>query len=73
MQAQTILRDVDPTVADAREERALRTGLSWGLLDPWASQAVEAFEETTAASACVMRRDDLSTALERRGSQPTAL
>lgn len=63
--SQGILRDFDLAVAEARGERDLRIGFSWVLPDPWASDVVDAFEETTGAAARLMRRDDLAAALER--------
>lgn len=61
--AKAILRDLDVAVAEARDERTVRIGFSWVLPDPWVADAIVAFEETTGASAQLMRRDDLSAAL----------
>jgi DNA-binding transcriptional LysR family regulator len=64
--AQTLLRDLDLTIAEARGERELRIGFSWALPDPWAGEVLAAFEEATGAATRLMRRDDLAAALERR-------
>jgi DNA-binding transcriptional LysR family regulator len=61
---QGVLRDLDLAIAEARGERELRIGFSWALPDPWARDVVAAFEGTTGAAARLMRRDDITTALE---------
>lgn len=63
--SQVLLRDLDIAVAEARNERSLKIGFSWVLPTPWVTEVVETFEDTTGASARLMRRDDLATALER--------
>lgn len=62
---EVLLRDLDVATAEARGERDLRIGFAWALPDPWAGDAVAAFEETTGATARLLRRDDLASALRR--------
>jgi DNA-binding transcriptional LysR family regulator len=62
--AQTLLRDLDLATAEARGKRDLRIGFSWALPDPWVSEVIAAFEEATGAATRLMRRDDITAALE---------
>ncbi|MGB4776842.1 LysR family transcriptional regulator [Microbacterium sp.] len=61
---QTLLRDLDLACAELRGERDLRIGFSWALPDPWVSDVITAFEEATGISGRLLRRDDITTALE---------
>lgn len=61
---QTLLRDLDLACAEVRGERELRIGFSWALPDPWASDVIAAFEESTGANGRLVRRDDITTALQ---------
>lgn len=63
--AQALLRDLDLATAEARGIRDLRIGFSWALPYPWVGEVIAAFEEATGAAARLMRRDDITAALER--------
>lgn len=61
--AHAILGELDLAVATARGQRELRIGFQWALPDPWIAETIAAFEEATGASATLLRRDDIVTAL----------
>jgi DNA-binding transcriptional LysR family regulator len=60
---QTILGELDLATATARGERELRIGFQWALPDPWIAETIATFEQATGASATLLRRDDIVTAL----------
>jgi DNA-binding transcriptional LysR family regulator len=59
-----VLADLDRAILAARGQQQLRLGFQWVLPDPWATETITAFEQTTAATVTLLRRDDIDTALE---------
>nr|WP_042177870.1 LysR family transcriptional regulator [Kibdelosporangium sp. MJ126-NF4]CEL12823.1 LysR family transcriptional regulator [Kibdelosporangium sp. MJ126-NF4]CTQ98509.1 LysR family transcriptional regulator [Kibdelosporangium sp. MJ126-NF4] len=59
-----VLHDLDTALSAARGHAALRIGFQWALPDPWASDLLGAFETATGATATLLRRDDIVTALQ---------
>jgi DNA-binding transcriptional LysR family regulator len=59
-----VLTDLDRAILATRGDRALRLGFQWVLPDPWATDTITAFEQATGATVTLLRRDDISAALE---------
>ncbi|MFE0022587.1 LysR family transcriptional regulator [Amycolatopsis sp. NPDC059021] len=58
-----VLHDLDAALIAARGRASLRIGFQWALPDPWISDLLAAFETATGATATLVRRDDIVTAL----------
>jgi DNA-binding transcriptional LysR family regulator len=58
-----VLHDLDTALTIASGRAGLRIGFQWALPDPWISDVLAAFEAATGATATLLRRDDIVTAL----------
>lgn len=58
-----VLSDLDAALIAASGHAGLRVGFQWALPDPWISDLLAAFETATGATATLLRRDDIATAL----------
>ncbi|MFD9891780.1 LysR family transcriptional regulator [Amycolatopsis sp. NPDC059027] len=58
-----VLHDLDAALIAASGRASLRIGFQWALPDPWISDLLAAFENATGATATLLRRDDIVTAL----------
>ena len=60
-----VLNDLDHALLQVRGQQELRLGFQWLLPDPWATDTIAEFERLTSATVVLLRRDDVSTHLER--------
>lgn len=63
MRVQSLLREFDLAIAEARNERDIRIAFTWALPDPWFADAISSFEKETGATVHLMRRDNVANAL----------
>ncbi|WP_026361558.1 LysR family transcriptional regulator [Amycolatopsis nigrescens] len=59
-----VLHDLDAALIAVSGRAGLRVGFQWALPDPWISDLLSAFETATGATATLLRRDDIVTALK---------